>query len=306
VFGDISDIEVDADGRLYVFDRQAQDVRVFNPDGSYVRTIGRSGRGPGEFIANGIAIDSAERLWVFNQGNMRYSVFDSAGALVTEMRRMVSGVRFAEWMSTFDADGALYDVLGYRDSSGIQFRLGRYDTVAQVFVDTFLLPQFPETAKLFSTVTTLTPVGWWVGVKDNYSLAKLTFAGDTTRIVELDRQPAALTVAERDSALQYERELRQRVARGEYHVETSLRPMFERVVVDDRGYMWVMLSADPTDARTRLDVFDPDGRYLGQVRAPHLVDRFVAPTVRHDRIYYVTKDELEVPYVVAAEIRGRY
>ena len=41
-------IDADAQGRILVYDRQTQDIRMFAPDGKYIRTIGRKGSGPGE------------------------------------------------------------------------------------------------------------------------------------------------------------------------------------------------------------------------------------------------------------------
>ena len=50
---------------------------------------------------------------------------------------------------------------------------------------------------------------------------------------------------------------------------------------------------------------DGIGRYLGTLEAPHLVEQQPQPVFRSGSIYYVTKDELDVQYVVVAEIRGR-
>jgi hypothetical protein len=307
LFGDISDIDVDPYGRIYVFDRQAHDVRVFEADGSYIRTTGRRGGGPGEFrVANGITVDPAGRLWVLNRGNLRYSVFDTSGALLMEPRRLLSSVRFVNWTSVFTPDGNLHEIVGYRSSMGTTFGLARYDTIAQRLVDTVPQPPFPEGTKFGSAVRTLTPNGWWQGVAHTYRLSNIGFSGDTVRVIELAREADRLSATERDSAERYEREMRQRVVRGEFDVETSRRPIIQKLVMDDLDHLWVMLSAEPEHDGTRFDVFDPIGRYLGQLAAPHVVDRWVLPIVRRDRIYYVTKDELDVPYVVAAEIRGRH
>jgi hypothetical protein len=47
-FGQIIGVDVDADGNVYIADGQVQDVRVFDAMGTYVRTIGSAGSGPGE------------------------------------------------------------------------------------------------------------------------------------------------------------------------------------------------------------------------------------------------------------------
>lgn len=49
MFGVITQVTTDSDGNVYLLDRQLSEVKVFTPDGEYLRTIGREGEGPGEF-----------------------------------------------------------------------------------------------------------------------------------------------------------------------------------------------------------------------------------------------------------------
>ncbi len=48
LFGDIHDLAVDGDGRIYVVDPGMQNVRIFDRDGKIVREIAPEGDGPGE------------------------------------------------------------------------------------------------------------------------------------------------------------------------------------------------------------------------------------------------------------------
>ena len=65
LFGRIASIAVDDDRNVYVMDRQAQEVRVFDSEGSYVETLGRPGEGPGEFgRADAVAVLSDGRVAV--------------------------------------------------------------------------------------------------------------------------------------------------------------------------------------------------------------------------------------------------
>ena len=86
-FGAVVAIEVDRLGRIYVLDRQAQEVRVFEADGRYVRTMGRMGEGPGEFRgANGMGWGAPNRLWVVDKRLHRFNVFDTSGVSVATYR----------------------------------------------------------------------------------------------------------------------------------------------------------------------------------------------------------------------------
>ncbi len=50
VFGALVDAEFANDGSIAVLDAQKASVSLFSPDGEFIRTIGRSGSGPGEFL----------------------------------------------------------------------------------------------------------------------------------------------------------------------------------------------------------------------------------------------------------------
>jgi|GEM_PF-1773480 len=76
VFGVIQDVAVDRAGRIYVLDALARSIRVFTRDGRYLSSIGRMGRGPGEFfVPVAMAVDPDDRLYVLDQGNARVDVF---------------------------------------------------------------------------------------------------------------------------------------------------------------------------------------------------------------------------------------
>ena len=54
-----------------------------------------------------------------------------------------------------------------------------------------------------------------------------------------------------------------------------------------------------------FDIFEPDGRYLGMVRAPEGFARYPRPYMRGDTVWAVVRGELEVPYMVRFNIQHR-
>ena len=49
LFGDVTSVAADAEGRVYVADRLGSSVRAFSSSGDFLGWIGREGDGPGEF-----------------------------------------------------------------------------------------------------------------------------------------------------------------------------------------------------------------------------------------------------------------
>jgi len=77
----VGDVLVGADGSIFVTQPQDQQVLTFAPDGELVRTIGRRGRGPGEFLDPESLGWWADTLVVGDRGLGRISAFDPGGKL---------------------------------------------------------------------------------------------------------------------------------------------------------------------------------------------------------------------------------
>jgi hypothetical protein len=86
-FGQIIGVDVDSDGNVYIADLQAQNVRVFDATGTYLRTMGSPGSGPGELgpALNGVFV-SGDRVVVPDLGNARIVTFTRSGELVGSQR----------------------------------------------------------------------------------------------------------------------------------------------------------------------------------------------------------------------------
>jgi sugar lactone lactonase YvrE len=80
MFSQVNDVEADETGRLYVLDSKEANVKVFDRNGDYIKTIGRKGQGPGELqMPNDIYVDSKGRLYISDVWNDRLSVFNIQG-----------------------------------------------------------------------------------------------------------------------------------------------------------------------------------------------------------------------------------
>lgn len=75
VFGEISDLAVRGDGTIFVLDGMSQEIRAFSGEGVYLTSIGRPGKGPGEFTgARALALDRDGSLYVLDERLARISV----------------------------------------------------------------------------------------------------------------------------------------------------------------------------------------------------------------------------------------
>ena len=85
MLGEVADIALGRDGSIYVFDRQAPVVRQYDANGRFIRSIGRSGAGPGEYRStSGIATMRDGRLLLWDTGNWRINVYGTGGEPLTQ------------------------------------------------------------------------------------------------------------------------------------------------------------------------------------------------------------------------------
>ncbi len=89
------DIAVDSKGNIYVSDRIKNRVQVFNKTGLYIRTIGKEGRGKGEFMKfTDMYVDVFDNLYIADNDNKRIQVFTPAGNFLKEIPVDVKDPRY--------------------------------------------------------------------------------------------------------------------------------------------------------------------------------------------------------------------
>lgn len=318
VFGSINSMEVDAAGRIWILDTQSQELRVFDANGSHVRTIGRRGGGPGEF-AQAVHVQSGPdgNIWVVDPQNNRVSVFDTAGNYV-EGKHTAGGFIIIPWPGRFDDAGRYYAPVPDM-SRDFRMTLVRMDAALQP-LDTLDTPEDPKPRESFELRSAngrmvagvpyqgglnwrLSPAGTVVAMlTDEYRLFEIDEEGDTLRTITREFTPLPVTAADREAA---EEDMEWFVEQGgqvDWSKLPSIKPATESHFFDDEGRIWVRVVAPREEEGRHFDVFDPVGRFLGTVTMPVALANNPAPIIRAGVIHAVTRDELDVPYVVRLRI----
>ena len=315
LFGEIRSLAVDAAGRIYVLESQSQEVRVFNPDGTYLRTIGRKGSGPGEFAQALLAEFGPDgNLWVVDPQNNRLSVFDTAGTYLTG-HQMPGGFMIIPWPGGFDRHGDYYSPIPEPSDEGFHLGLAHFDSSLAI-IDTLATPTDPvkrdsyelRNGDSFMMASVpfspgfrwrLSPEGtMWAIFTGEYRFVELSHSGDTLRTVTRAFDPLPVTDADRDQAREDLKWFTRQGGKPDWSKIPSTKPAIEDLTFDDEGNLWVWPVTEPDLKDRALDVFDPDGRYLGRITAPLPIARRPFPTFHNGMMYAVTRDELEVPFVV--------
>jgi len=263
IIGDPRSLAVAADGTILVLDVQIPALRVYGPDGGYLRDIGREGSGPGEYDSpDAMAVLPDGRIIVRDPPNSRISVFSPdgewleqwplAGGFNTSRRFYVdtSGRSYAttllergtspwNWkygLVRYTADGEILDTVPAPvwDHDVAQLTASREGSSSRRLV--------PYTAQVSWTFS---PLGYMVGgLSTDYRVDLFQADGRVLRL-ERDWTPVPVAAEEAD-------ERRRRITQGLQRQYGSWRwngpdvpdtkAPFKELFVSEQGNVWVTLS----------------------------------------------------------------
>jgi hypothetical protein len=331
IFGDVRSIEADAQGNIYVFDTQATEVRVFDPEGQYLRTLTRKGGGPGEVMeANGMVLDRTGTLWLHDHGQWQMVGIDLDGNEVARHPIHVlsygyvydgavddSG-RFWKFTSHSDDDDVFPPPNGLNEGTSRSYVkwldpasgatdslfLGErgYRSVVRQYGNGYSVRGIPFAS---GGAMAIDPAGgFWLAAGDVYRLVRLDERGDTAIVIEADVAPLAVTDADRDAyiASAVERRPEDRASAEEaLSFAADVHPVLDQLILDDARRVWVRRIVAQGE-NPLYDVFAHDGEYLGGVRLTFTPATYIPPRIRNGKFYALVRDSLDVPTVVRSTV----
>ncbi len=328
-FGAIGGVQAARDGAIYVLDRKAAEVRVFDSGGGYLRTIVRRGEGPGEImVANGIHLAGDTLLWVHDIRRWTIIGVDTAGEEIHRFVKLVMSYT-PTWTGAFDNRGRYWHDITHSDDepsaafpNGLSSSTGRhyyksYD-LASGAIDSVYLGEVSVRSYAYSTpdhqlflplrfeaseLVAVNPSGgFWRANSASHRIARVDENGDTVVVVEAEMLAQPVTDEDRAAYVESYSENPpdlQREAAEVAALMPDVKPMLADIFVDDEGRLWVQrVTAD--DGPAFYDLFSDDGDHLVSVRLAFKADGPI--WVQHGNIYAWIVDELNVPFVVRASL----
>jgi hypothetical protein len=335
MFGQIRSVDAGSDGALYILDFQARAIRVFDADGTYLRTLGGPGEGPGEISqANGVLKEPGGLLWVNDHGKMRILGLRPDGTEVLRAPFPVMGFGFS-WHGERDREGRFWGSRGEpvggapagppepgvnESTSRIWFHAVHPETEAR---DSVYVGE--RSGRSFVTLTAgggwsvrsipFAPLsttlvdpdgGFWATHGAEWRVVRLDARGDTTLILEaaIPREP--VTAEDRDPLVRGWLEdgaMEEPAVRELAGAMPDRKPALMRIFLDDQARLWVQRAVFGPEASPRWDVFESDGTLVASVEPTFRPDLAgVVPRVRHGHAYFVGRGDEGHPVVIRAPI----
>jgi len=339
-FGQLGYVEVGSDGTLYAMDLQAREVKVYDPQGSYLRTIGSPGQGPGEIGQGTVFVFEAPggEIWVPDQGNLRVSRFAPDGSPVGSFPiHMEAG---APMLWAMDHSGRLIAQLRGLNVQGMAALeegdpIVAYDTTGTVVDTVALIPkgQMLEgiTEGQLSIVIFAPEPVWDLGengsvyyaMNDEYRIMVNGPDGTLARIITRDVPGKPVEEADRNAILDALQEQYAQFGIPPAQIDQIMQgigfaesyPAFGQLFLGPEGTLWVQRIRSARDmAEGAEEGFEFDPQDIGSpewevfdaegryLGIVTLPDRFRPVNVEGDEIYGVWMDELDVQYIMRLQV----
>jgi hypothetical protein len=323
LFADIRGVAPGANGSIFVLEYRAQEIRLFDSRGQFVKRVARRGSGPGEIAdANGMLVAPNGEIWVNDPRNARWTIYSPSGEYVRQLVLPIPGYSYV-WDAMIDLAGVVYDPVSVPRAGG-----GYTSVIRRVLPSGTVRDSLPARACevrgtgngppyyqargktgggtaqipfLPSPVVVWDRRGFiWCSSRDRYEVLQIhAERGDTTRRIVSGSGTIPVSKAERDSAVDRIRTFFSKMGapEPEYGRIPNVKPAIETIDVDDRGRLWVR-RASTDSRRTMFDLWEVRATAPASVTVPWRLSPYFHPIIRGDTILTWAWDEDDVPYVV--------
>jgi hypothetical protein len=306
MFYRVRDIEVDAEGNIYVLDAGNYRVQRFDKNGAYLQTIGKKGQGPGEFerpnnlfidAQNNIYVSEGRKIQIFNNPGefiksipINYYIYnffiDSATNIITQ-----SSIRSKEGSSKlvimkFDSQGKIMrKIAEFSDVKSVKKKGSEGIIVFTIYHSyNYRLYLSPASEQTFI-----------YGYSSEYKLFKMD--NNCNLISKIEKEEPYYSISQKEKNRMY-RFIEERISRGGRKwpkdvIENACqfpphRPFFNGILTDDKGRIYVRRVGSILDKtkEVEFDVFNREGVYIYKLKLP-----FIPRIIRNGFIFEIFTSE---------------
>ncbi|MFY0683521.1 MAG: 6-bladed beta-propeller [Balneola sp.] len=290
-FASVSHLAIGKNGNIFVGDDQMPTVSMFNNQGSFIKTIGKEGRGPGEYLGfGGLEVLQDGRLAIWAQRNSRVNYYSANGDFLSS--EIVPAGLFTKKVFEKGFNDNIYLKRNVFDSENRNTRHEIWVEYSETgeSLDTLFIPRERSADKLYyvlwtnsgdaypfieTNITAMHPSGFLItGNNSEYSIKRLY--SDSSEIRYQRNIPKAKLNEEESS--QWKK------FNSGYGVQNDIpdsKPYFKDIQIDSDGRVWVWRYVEAmqrSDVYPRLenswweqptfDVFLESGEFYGTVKLP--------------------------------------
>ncbi len=286
-------IVVHTDGRIYISDSSANNIKMISPEGKLIKVIGQEGQGPGDFNSPAFIAISRDRLIVWESMNRRFSILNMDGKFIKsvkiddemgrpiKMRALPDGRLVVLTETLVDIDKKPTQLFRlFLLSSDLEIIKTLYShklRKIKLITDPMrvYIPQ-PYTPNIHWDITSDGRIT--LGCSDLYDIE--VHDPDRGRLFSFSHEYAPVKIIDADKNNHFSiftisifRGNKKETKQGapDYIKDNTIfpkyKPAFKDIVTDDEGNIWVRPFHEDRGLEDRLfDVFDKKGQFIKRIR----------------------------------------
>jgi hypothetical protein len=273
MFQSINTLDVDEGGNFYILDEQAGNIKVFDQDGGFTKTIGRKGQGPGEFgLPISLTLTPDRHIVVNEMGQRKILFFERDG---TYLKQISLADKFLFFGPRVTADGHMVAMHTVPSDKPETFLKKFNPDLEPILSFTSAYVERPPVADMFVALH-MTRLLWnvtpndnviWADIKNpDYMLYEHNLEGTLIRIIAKEFDPIAITTEDRERLM--DRAFGDNPTRDQWDVRFPENyPPFSGFSSDDKGHLFVRrYEKEENEEGGLYDIFDAEGRYMAHQR----------------------------------------
>lgn len=282
MFSDIRTLVVDEAGRIYVLDWKEIHVKVFDQNGTYIRTIGKKGQGPGEFIMPLSVFITHQNELAVNDYRSRLAIFSLEG----EFKKNIQIAKVGLSSISIDSEGNMVGHVIVREEENPRYELKKFDSELNYLHSLGSSPLPSASPSGFN------PFGGIIsfridnndqvicGYPEDYEITIFDKEGNHKRKIIKDYDPVEIT----------EEEMKEVTEGIPPDIKISIpkyHSAYQWFTIDDEGRIFVMTNEKVEEGDGYCyDVFDSEGKFIAKI--PLKIRPYV---LKRGNLYTVEEDE---------------
>lgn len=269
MFAELTSLDVDSDGNIYILDRKEKKVKIFDSAGKFVRKFGRDGQGPGEMnVPITIQVTPDSELVVSDALNQRLMYYSLEGEFIREMSTADKALGLT--LPIVDSQG---DMIGQQivlSEDKVMREVRKYDSELNTL---FTITSIDNTNLIQGKINPFQVVIFYQLGKDNtiyysnpedYEIRVLNSEGKLIRRIMKDYEPVKVTEDDKKDFFERVPEIAGPIKdRIEF---PKVYPPYVNFTFDEEWRLFVRTYEKGKEEREFFfDVFDTEGRYIANI-----------------------------------------
>jgi len=270
MFSEITGLDVDNDGNIYILDRKERKIKIFDSEGKFLKQFGKEGQGPGEMnLPVSLQITSNNELVVADALNQRLTFYSLQGEF---LRALSTAKALGLSLPVFDSQGNIVGQQIVPPASGetkIMQEARKYDGELNPL---FTIASIDISSIIQGKINPFQFIHFYQLGKDDsiffanfneYEIKVLNSEGKLVKRILKDYNPVKVT--EKDKEEFFERlpgeadPVRDRI---EFPKEY---PPYQNFTLDEQGRLFVRtFERGKKEREYFFDVFDKEGQYIAK------------------------------------------